>query len=244
MSIQKKVLITGASSGLGAEVAEVLGQQGHHIFLVSRNEEKVKKICDRVRKAGGTVNYGIGDISDEQAVDKLFNQARNELGGEVDIFFGNAATATSGPLENMTVQDFDRLFGANVKGVFLWLRKIVPLMKLQKCGQIIIPTWCPGSHHRANASLFCASKWAVQGLVACLRDELKGTGVKAATVCAAGIGADWWEVMKHSDEIPGDQQKPASLDEGKVRDLESSILFLINQSTTCNIDKICVESMK
>jgi len=102
--------------------------------------------------------------------------------GTVDVMFANAGVGHFGNLENMTIEQYDVQFNTNVRGVFLWLRKVLPIMKKQNSGQIIATSSNLGLETSPGASIYSATKHAVQAMVWCLRQELKGTRIKAATI--------------------------------------------------------------
>jgi len=176
------IIITGASSGIGEAVALEMAKDGHRIYLTARRRDKLKQVAEKIESLGGKAYFGDGNVSDENDVDRLFNEAMEKL-GTVDVMFANAGVGHFGNLENMTIEQYDVQFNTNVRGVFLWLRKVLPIMKKQNRGQIIATSSNLGLETSPGASIYSATKHAVQAMVWCLRQELKGTRIKAATIC-------------------------------------------------------------
>jgi NADP-dependent 3-hydroxy acid dehydrogenase YdfG len=227
--MNKKVLniiITGASSGIGEATALEMAKSGHKFYLVGRNRERLKKVVGCIVALGGEASFGLGDVGDEADVEQLFEDALNKL-GNIDVIFANAGVGYFGNLEDMTVDQFDILFRTNVRGVFLWLRKVIPIMKEKNSGQIIVTSSDLGLKTSARASLYSATKHAVQAMVWCLRHELRGTMIKAATINPGSVSTPWF--------------KGKDVDRSKmlaVEDVARTIRYIIDQSETSNIDHV------
>jgi NADP-dependent 3-hydroxy acid dehydrogenase YdfG len=221
-----RIVITGGSSGIGEAVALEMAKSGHRFYLTGRNEERLKRICDNLESLGCEAYFGKGDVGNENDVENLFNDVKSKLGG-IDVIFANAGVGYFGNLEDLSLEQYDKQFNTNVRGVFLWLNKSLPLLKAQNSGQIIVTSSNLGLKTGARCSLYAASKHAVQAMVWCLRDELKGTGVKAATINPGSVDTPWF------DGKDVDRSKMLA-----VEDVAKSVRFLIDQEPTSNIDHI------
>lgn len=220
------IVITGASSGIGEATALEMARSGHRFFLVGRDTERLEKVSKRVEGLGGWAAFGSGDVGDEEDVDRLFNAAVRELGA-IDVLFANAGVGFFGNLEDLTVEQFDAQFRTNVRGVFLWIRKVLPAMKTRNSGQIIATSSNLGLATSARASVYSATKHAVQSMIWCLRDELKGTRVKAATINPGSVSTPWF------DGRDVDRSRMLA-----VEDVARAVRFIIDQSETSNIDHV------
>ncbi|MFW9768522.1 MAG: SDR family oxidoreductase [Candidatus Thorarchaeota archaeon] len=222
----KRILITGASSGIGEAIALEMASGGHTFYLTGRNEERLKAVCAKVNTLGGKVFTGVGDVSDEEIVDMQFAEAEAMMGG-VDVLIANAGVGYYGNLEDMTVSQFDEQFNTNVRGVFLWMRKVLPGMKKRNKGQIIVTSSNLGLKTSARSSIYSGTKHAVQAMVWCLRDELKGTMVKAATLNPGSVSTPWFE----GRDVNRDKMLTAE-------DVARAAKFIIDQDETSNIDHV------
>ena len=222
----KRILITGASSGIGEAIALEMAPGGHTFYLTGRNEERLKKVCERVNSLGGKVFIGVGDVSDDESVNNQFAAAEAMMGG-VDVLVANAGVGHFGNLEDMTVSQFDEQFNTNVRGVFLWMRKVLPGMKSRNSGQIIVTSSNLGLKTSARTSIYSGTKHAVQAMVWCLRDELKGTMVKAATINPGSVSTPWFDGKK----VNRDNMLTAT-------DVAKAAKLIIDQDETSNIDHI------
>jgi NAD(P)-dependent dehydrogenase (short-subunit alcohol dehydrogenase family) len=122
-----KMIITGASSGIGRAVALEFAS-GNRLFITSRRTEKLNEVAKEIEAKGGEAYVGARDIRDVNAVERLSNAALDNLGG-VDVLFANAGIGFFGLLEQMTVEQYNLQFDTNVRGVFLWIKHLLPEMK-------------------------------------------------------------------------------------------------------------------
>jgi len=220
------IVITGASSGIGRQVAVEMAPDGHSFYLIGRNEERLREVKAAVEDLGGKAVIGIGDVSKEINVDKHFNQI-DKLFGRVDVLITNAGAGHFGNLEELTIEEYDEQFNTNVRGVFLYLKKALPAMKKRNTGQIIVTSSNLGLETSARASIYAATKHAVQAMVWSLREELKGTNVKAATINPGSVSTPWF------DGKDVDRSKMLT-----ATDVARAFRTIIDQAKTSNIDHI------
>jgi NADP-dependent 3-hydroxy acid dehydrogenase YdfG len=220
------IVITGASSGIGEAVALEMAKDGNRLFLTARRRDKLEQVAKKIESQGGKAYFGDGDVGDEGDVDCLFDEAMKRL-DTVDVLFANAGVGYFGNLEDMTVEQYDVQFNTNVRGVFLWLRKVLPIMKEQNRGQIIVTSSSLGLETSPRASIYSSTKHAVQSMVWCLREELKGTRIKAATINPGSVATPWYNGKK------SDRSKMLT-----AEDIAKTVRFIIDQSETSNIDHI------
>lgn len=222
-----RIIITGASSGIGEAIALEMARSKHSFFLIGRDKEKLQSVANRIKNLGSKAFYGIGDVGDTNDVEKLFNAAFEHLNGGVDVLIANAGVGYFGLLEEMSIPEFDEQFQTNVRGVFLWLRKVLPIMKQENRGQIIVTSSNLGLNTSGRASIYSATKHAVQAMVSSLREELKGTSVKAATINPGSVSTPWF------DGKNVDRTKMLT-----AEDVARVARLIIDQSETSNIDHI------
>lgn len=226
-----RVLVTGASSGLGKAVAVHLAREGHSLFLTGRDPSRLREVSENC-KGAKDVFKGLGDVAAEADVARLYSEAMETLGG-IDVAVLNAGVGRHGNVEDVSVEDFDLQFNTNVRGVFLWLKHILPHMKGRKSGQIIVTSSVVGEKAAAGKSIYSATKHAVQGMCEGLRGELRGTGVKAATILPGAIATEWWAgPAGQGNAVPKNALTPD--------DVADAVLTIVNQSPTTDIDRLIV----
>ncbi|MHA1778511.1 MAG: SDR family oxidoreductase [Candidatus Heimdallarchaeaceae archaeon] len=222
----KRIVITGGSSGIGEAVALEMAKDGNRFYLIGRDKSRLDSVAKKIKAFSCDVYFGIGDVGNPDDTQDLFEDVIAKLGG-IDVLFANAGIGYFGNLEDLTIDHYNEQFNTNVRGVFLWIKKVLPLMKKQNKGQIVVTSSNLGLKTSARCSLYAATKHAVQAMVWCLRDELKGTGVKAATINPGSVDTPWF----NGKEV--DRTKMLT-----PLDVAKAVRLIIDQSETSNIDHI------
>jgi short-subunit dehydrogenase len=177
-----RILITGASSGIGEAAALRFAREGARVGLLARRRERLDQVADRVRELGGEPLVLVADVASRGAV--LEAAAETEaLWGGVDVLVANAAIGLYAPLELVREEDLKRLFEVNVFGALYSIQAVLPEMKRQGRGVIINVSSIVGKRSLPLTGVYCATKFALQALSESLRVELRGTGVEVAVVC-------------------------------------------------------------
>lgn len=161
----KNVLITGASRGIGKKIAEEFENDGHNLFLTSRNEEFLKEISKKTNAKG----YFICDLSIENSLEKLAEFIEES---KIDILINNAGEYIYGEIENMTYKQISRILTTNLIAPAYLCSKAVSSMKLKKWGRIVNIGSISGVMGEAYASIYSSSKSGLIGLTKALALEL------------------------------------------------------------------------
>jgi 3-oxoacyl-[acyl-carrier protein] reductase len=160
----KRALVTGGASGIGRSIAIVLANEGAHVAIADRAEPaKTDAVVTAIEAAGGRAFAVPTDVSDEAQVLALFQTAMPRLGG-LDILVNNAGIANEVPTLEVTAQEFDRIIGVNLRGVFLVGREALRVMTRQQSGRLINIASELAYLGRENWSVYCASKGGVLSL--------------------------------------------------------------------------------
>ena len=183
------VLITGASQGLGAAIAQVFASQlpGVRLALVARNAENLAAIALACTASGATVATFPCDVTDETAVAALAAEVGQRF-GTVDVLINNAGVFVAAPFVETKVADFDRIVAANLRSAFLVTQAFVPAMIAKKHGDVFFMSSIAGLGAYPNSTAYCAAKFGVTGLAQVLRAETRDHGVR---VCCVHPGATW-----------------------------------------------------
>jgi gluconate 5-dehydrogenase len=132
----KVAVITGASSGLGKDAALAYAQAGADVAILARRVEKLSEVKAEIEKTGRKVLAVGCDVTDEESVKNAMQQVLDTF-GHIDILLNNAGVAVRGGVDSMTVEEWDKSFDTNVKGIFLASKYVVPHMKEQGYGKIV-----------------------------------------------------------------------------------------------------------
>ena len=202
------VLITGASQGIGAEIAKTFAKQvpGVRLALVARNETNLAKVAKACAKLGATAETYSCDVADEVSVDAMAAAVTKRF-KVVDVLVNNAGKFAPTGFLSMSVADFDGLLNANLRSLFLVSRAIVPGMVARGQGDVFNMSSIAGLQAYPGGAGYCAAKFGVTGLSKVMRTELKDKGVRVCTVYPGatvspsweGSGADWNRMMPTAD---------------------------------------------
>src|SRR6185436_9105154 len=179
----RKVLITGASSGIGLETALKVGEAGGEVILVSRTREKLEEVAERIREAGGTAHVHPADLSDLDDIDRLAKEVLGEHSG-VDVLINNAGRSIrrSVAASYDRFHDFERTMQLNYFGALKLILAFLPGMRERKSGHIINVSSIGVQTNTPRFSAYVASKSALDAFSRCAAPEVIGDGVKFTTV--------------------------------------------------------------
>ena len=171
----KVILITGAGSGLGKALAIAAGQAGVKVICAGRRKERIQQTAEEVTKVGGVGTAVEMDVTDGKSVEKAATQAEKEV-GSIQILINNAGIITGmKAVQDLPVEEWDRIMATNVRGPYLLIRAILPGMIQRGFGRIV--NISAPIKHLPKASAYCASKCALDSLTKAVSYELKGVDV-------------------------------------------------------------------
>jgi NAD(P)-dependent dehydrogenase (short-subunit alcohol dehydrogenase family) len=179
----KKVLITGASSGIGLETALQVGEAGAEVLLVSRTREKLEEVAEKVQELGGTAHVHPADLSDLEDIDRLAKEVLDEHGG-VDVLINNAGRSIrrSVAASYDRFHDYERTMQLNYFGALKLILAFLPGMRERKSGHIINVSSIGVQTNTPRFSAYVASKSALDAFARCTAPEVVGDNVKFTTV--------------------------------------------------------------
>ncbi len=185
----KAVLITGASSGIGEELAWQLGQAGAKLTLAARRKELLEKLAQRIVDAGKPTPLVVQcDVTQDGSLQKAVEKSVRHW-GKLDVAIANAGFGVVGPFKNLTVQDYRRQFETNVFGVLRTLYAALPEIEKSK-GNIAIVGSVSGWAATPGASPYNMSKFAVRALANAITPELRLAGVKVTLISPGFVASD------------------------------------------------------
>jgi rhamnulose-1-phosphate aldolase/alcohol dehydrogenase len=192
----KVVFITGAASGIGKATAERVAQDGAHVVVADINSENGAAVADDLQQRYGKDRalFVHTDVTQEQAVVDAFKKTVLKYGG-VDVVINNAGVASASPIENTTVEAWNRLMDILGKGYFLVAREAFRVLKAQGTGGSIVFVGSKNSIHPAkNAASYSAAKAAEVHLARCLAEEGGAHGIRVNSVLPDAVlqGSNIW----------------------------------------------------
>jgi NADP-dependent 3-hydroxy acid dehydrogenase YdfG len=170
MAPDKVVLITGASSGIGAAIARELGSAGAKIVLGARRTGRLQALAEEIGSKGGEVLTRRLDVTDRADV-AAFAGAAREAFGRVDVIINNAGIMPLSLMASLKVDEWDRMVDVNIKGVLHGIAAVLPEMTARGSGHVINISSIGGLAVSPTAAVYCATKYAVRAISEGLRQE-------------------------------------------------------------------------
>lgn len=176
----QRVLITAGASGIGRAVAEAFAAEGAQVWVADIDEAAL-----------GTCPADWGrdalDVADESAVSDLMRRLAARWGG-LDVLCANAGIAgPTAAVEHVDLAEWRRCLAVNLDGAFLFAKHVVPLMKAQRSGSIILTSSTSGLYGNTGRAPYCAAKWGINGLMKVLAMELGPFGIRVNSICPGAV---------------------------------------------------------
>ena len=202
-------VITGASSGIGRQIAESLAAAGAAVALLARNQRRLQEVAAAIREQGGSVEVCPADVTDENAIERVAGQVSGKL-GTCDILVNNAGINIRRPLEEFTRQDSDRVVDTNLTAPFVMCQTFVPGMRKKKFGRIINITSIMAHISLPNRTAYSATKAGLLGLTKCLALELAPYNITANGISPGPIATETLKPLIEDPEKKGSLPRACS----------------------------------
>lgn len=188
----RAILITGSTRGIGLSAAARFLSGGGRVAIFCRHREHVDEALaelSKVSKAADSSEHILGLVGDVRKSDdiKRITNATLDSFGRIDVLINNAGVAVWKPTEETTEEEWDNIIDTNLKGSFLFMHYVLPVMRRQDSGVIINISSGLGVQGSANYSAYSASKFGLIGLTQVVADETGGTGIKVYAVLPGGV---------------------------------------------------------
>jgi hypothetical protein len=189
MFVGRNAIVTGASSGIGRELAAMLASQGANVALIARRGQLLRDLADRLTEFGADALPIICDVTDQSQVNQAVDAVCDAFGG-VDIVVNNAGVLIPSLFNEASVEDLRRMMDVNFFGAVHMTRAVLPIMQDAARGNIVNIASIAGRLGGPALSGYSASKFALIGFTESLRIELYGSGVTASLVVPASVDTD------------------------------------------------------
>ncbi|MCQ8834752.1 SDR family oxidoreductase [Streptomyces malaysiensis] len=178
----KTAVVTGGGTGIGLATAVRLAAEGAHVFITGRRKTELDAAVETI---GATRASAVpGDITDMADLDRLYDAVRSR-GRGLDVLFANAAAGAFVPLEQITEEHFDQVFGVNVRGTLFTVQKALPL--LNDGASVILTASTAADNGQEAFGTYAASKAAIRSFARTWSNELKGRGIRVNAVSPGGV---------------------------------------------------------
>lgn len=183
----KTIVVTGASSGVGLEISRLFVNKGWRVIGFARTLTKLESLKSEL---GDQFSFFEVDVSLSKSVKDAFDNINTNIGA-IDVLVNNAAVFVMKPFLESTVEDIDRIVDINLKGAMYCTFYALKLIR-PNVGRIINIGSVAGEHGIKNQSIYCASKFGLDGFAEALNQELLVNGISLSTICPGGINTTLW----------------------------------------------------
>jgi NAD(P)-dependent dehydrogenase (short-subunit alcohol dehydrogenase family) len=229
----KVVIVTGSSFGIGRAAAEAFANEGAHVVICARGEEKLDEAAAAIRESGGRVTAKVIDLSDLDAVAALINDTAEEH-GRLDVLVNNAAVTRHGPIATMSVDNWRKNFSVTADATFVGTREAMKIMIKQGHGAIVNVSSSCGSRAAIGVAGYSAAKAALTQFTNCAAMEAAAYNVRINTVIPGSV-----DTPANQAAAQGNQEIIDTLEaaipmkrSGKPEELAAAILFLASDDAS------------
>jgi NADP-dependent 3-hydroxy acid dehydrogenase YdfG len=227
----RSAIVTGASRGIGLEVARGLLADGMRVVLVARSADVLQA---RVGELGAGAVAMPCDVSDDSAVRRLVDDVTRELHGAPDVIVNNAGAFKLSPVQDTSVDDFRTALDVNLVAPFLLVRAFLGDMRARGSGHVVTIGSIADRVVFPENGAYSASKFGLRALHEVLRAELRGSGVRASLVSPGAVDTELWDEID-PDSRPGFTPRRDMLRPAAVAD---AVRFVVSQPADVNIDEL------
>jgi NAD(P)-dependent dehydrogenase (short-subunit alcohol dehydrogenase family) len=228
------VLVTGAAGGLGRAIAGTLARSGATVILADVRAREAKRAAVEIERHGGHAGAVELDLLDGEGIEDAVRAVLAEH-GHIDVLVNNAGTDVTAPAEELTIEQWDRIIGVNLRAPFIASRAVLGSMAERGRGHIVNVTSTAAKRAWPNASAYHASKWGLLGLSHALHAEARARNVKVTAVVAGGMRTPFL-----LDRFP-------ELDEGLLQDpgnVAETVRFVLTQPDESVVPEVMVLPMR
>lgn len=224
----KRALITGGSRGIGFACARSLHGEGMRVMLIARDIEALRRATEMLGRGAHHMRVDLsGDVA------KIAGDVRAELKAVPDVLVNNAAEFFVTPAEETNVEDFERTLRVNLTAHFALVREFLGDMKRRGSGHIVTIGSIADQRGLPGNAAYSASKFALRGLHEVLREELRGTGVRATLVSPARVDTTIWDSPGAASERP-----TAAAGMMPAAAVGDAVRYAVTQPPEVNVDEL------
>jgi 3-oxoacyl-[acyl-carrier protein] reductase len=228
-------LVTGGNRGIGRAIALRLSGLGASVAICGRDAQALAAAEAELNKSGSPVYSQLADVSRSADVTALVDKTQTAL-GPISILVNNAGVGLFGPAHEKTEADWDRVLSTNLKSAFLVSRAVVPAMIQRGAGDIINISSLAGRNAFAGGGIYCASKWGLQGLSACMAEDLREHGIRISVICPGSVATSF---SSGSARGPKDPTKVLS-----PEDVAHAVEMIVTQSPQSFLSEVHLRPLR
>ena len=196
---QKVVVITGASSGIGAAAARMFAAEGAAVVVAARSQPALEQLVRDITAAGGAAHAVRADVSRREDCERLLARAAEQLGG-IDVLVNNAGANCRGPIERYQAEDLAGVVEVNLVAPIVLSRLVLPYMRKRGRGAIVNVASIAGRIPVAHEAVYSATKFGLRAFTFAMVEELEGSGITISAVSPGPVDTGF--IMENLDDVP------------------------------------------
>src|SRR5215217_4471669 len=228
----RAALITGASSGIGLAIADLLGQEGYALTVAARRPDKLAAAAEQLRGKGYELEEVAANLTAEEDIQRVV-AAHRERFGRLDVLVNSAGVGVGAPLADHQTKRVDMQLDLNLRAIILFYRECAELLRAagaeHKNALVVNTASIAGKSGQPWLSVYSATKAAVVAYTTAMNKELNGAGVKSVAFCPGFVDTDMSDFVKES--IPAEDML-------RTTDIAEALRFLLRVSANCVIPEI------
>jgi NAD(P)-dependent dehydrogenase (short-subunit alcohol dehydrogenase family) len=229
---QRAAIVTGASSGIGLEIARMLGEEGHAVTMAARRPEKLESAVAGLADEGLDVHGVAANVADEDEVKKVVS-AHSGRYGRLDVLVNNAGVGVGAPLGEIQTKRLDMQLDINLRSIILFYRECLPMLQAagaeHKNALVVNTSSIAGKRGQGWLSVYAASKHGVVGWTESMIKELASQGIKSTALCPAFVDTPMTDFAK-GQVSPDEMIRP--------EDIAEAVRFLLRTSPACVVPEV------
>jgi NAD(P)-dependent dehydrogenase (short-subunit alcohol dehydrogenase family) len=229
---ERAALVTGASSGIGYEIARMLGEEGHGLTVASRRPENIAEAAERLRAAGYEVEDVAANMADEADIQRVV-AAHRERWGRLDVLVNSAGVGVGAAVDDVVAKRVDLQLDVNLRSIILFYRECAGLLRAagaeHRNALVVNMSSLSGKAGQAWLSVYSATKAAVIGWTQAMNKELIGDGIKSVALCPGFVDTAMTEFIR--EQVPQE-------DMIRPEDISEAVRFLLRTSPHCLVPEI------
>lgn len=230
----KVCLITGGARGIGATSARMFANEGAKIAVIDLKDDLGKEVVDDINRAGGEAMYAHCDVTHAGSIAAMVDMVVDRF-GKIDVLFNNAGTAIVGDVVKLSEEDWDRTFAINVKSMFLCSKHVVPVMRKNGGGSIILMGSESGLIGLPMHPAYCSSKGAVVNLARSMAIGHAADRIRVNCLCPGTIPTplyhEFMSALPDKEEVEAFLKSEHPLGLGSEEDISYGALFLASDES-------------
>ena len=238
--MNRKIFVTGATSGIGLECARAFAQDGDNVLIAGRRADRLAAIKeDFEQQYGVRVDTIVLDVSKREDVESKVKSAIEAFGG-IDVLVNNAGLAQGlDPFQDSTVEDAVTMINTNVLGLLYVTKAVLPFMMAQNSGHIVNMGSTAGIYAYPGGAVYCATKAAVKMLADGIRMDTIATDIKVTTIQPGIVETPFSEVRFHGDAERA-KSVYAGIEAVQPEDVADVVLYVTNQPKRLQISDVTI----